>query len=138
MLLIKQLKTTNNLELKKRLYKSISTYGVVLCVALIYLIFTLCTGIGIPCLFYKITGFKCVGCGISRMFIALAKLDIYTAFTCNPFLFVTGPFIIAYLVVSEVRYVRDGSRRMGKWEIFMWVEIALAIAYGILRNIFPI
>ena len=133
----KQLKT-NNPEIKKRLHKTVLKYAVVLCVALSYFIFVKFTGIGIPCVFYEITGLKCPGCGISRMSISLISLDINSAFHQNPFLLITGPFIIIYLAVSEVKYVISGNRRMGKWEIFIWIELILALAYGILRNIFPI
>ena len=118
--------------------KTAVQYSVIFGIAFAYLIFVLCTGIGIPCLFSKITGLKCVGCGVSRMLIALLHLDFASAFRHNAFLFITGPLLIAYLLASEVRYVLYGSKRMGKWEIFLWVELALAIAYGILRNIFPI
>ena len=107
-------------------------------IALAYLIFVLLTGIGIPCLINLTTGFKCVGCGISRMLISLVKLDFASAFKYNPFLFVTGPIIIAYLVACEIKYILHGNRNMGKWEIILWVELILAIAYMILRNIFPI
>lgn len=72
------------------------------------------------------------------MFISLIMLDLNAALKYNSFLFITGPFIIVYLVCSEIKYVIYGNRRMGKWEIFMWAELVLAIAYGILRNIFPI
>lgn len=125
-------------EMKKRLRKTVLKYCVILGIALSYLVLVSSTGMGIPCLFYEITGFKCVGCGISRMFISLVRLDFYAAFKHNSFVFVTGPFIIAYLVCSDVKYVLHGNRRMGKWEIFMWVELALAIIYGIVRNIFYI
>ena len=113
-------------------------YAVVLCVATAYLIFVLFTGFGIPCLFYEITGLKCAGCGISRMLVSLIRLDVSAAFYHNPFLFITGPFIVAYLVCNEARYVIRGNRQMGKWEILMWIELILAVAYGLLRNIFPI
>ena len=133
----KQLKTSNS-EIRARLRQTVIKYSIVLGIALAYLIFLLCTGIGIPCIFSKITGLKCVGCGISRMFVSLFKLDIVSAFWYNPFLFITGPFLLAYLAVGEIRYIRSGSRKMGKWEIFLWIELALAIVYGIFRNIFPI
>lgn len=100
--------------------------------------FVQCTNISIPCVFYEVTGLKCPGCGITRMLVALAHGDIAAAFKHNAFLFVTGPLLVAYLVWCEVKYVRYDHRRMGKWEIFMWVELALTIAYGVLRNIFPI
>ena len=123
-------------ELKKRLRRTVLKYLAVFGIALAYLVFVLCTGVGIPCLFYEITGFKCAGCGVSRMLISLIKLDIRSAFEYNSFLFVTGPFIIAYLACCEIRYVIYGDRRMGRWEILMWVELALALVFGILRNVF--
>ena len=70
------------------------------------------------------------------MLLALLRLDFVSAFRYNAFLFVTGPFLVAYLAASEVNYVLHGTKRMGKWEIFLWVELILAIAYGVLRNIF--
>ncbi|MBR2293428.1 MAG: DUF2752 domain-containing protein [Clostridia bacterium] len=102
------------------------------------MIFVQYTHRGIPCLFYKITGWKCVGCGISRMLISLVRLDFISAFWHNPFLFITGPFILAYLVCRDAKYVLRGNGQMGRWEIFIWIELFLAIAYGIARNIFPI
>ena len=124
--------------MRARLRKTVIKYSVLLGIAAAYLIFVLCTGLGIPCLFYEITGLKCPGCGISKMFISLVKLDVVSAFWHNPFLFITGPFLIAYLAAGEVKYVRTGNNDMGKWEIFLWVEIALVLTYAVLRNIFPI
>ena len=121
-----------------RLRKTLLKYAIVLGIALAYLVFVLLTGIGIPCVFYEITGLKCPGCGISRMFISLAKLDFVSAFKYNSFVFVTGPFILAYFIFSEIKYVVSGSNKMGKWEIFLWVELFLALAFAVLRNIFPI
>ncbi len=118
--------------------KALIKYSIILGIALAYLIFVLCAGFGIPCLFYEITGLKCPGCGITKMFISLSKLDFVSAFWHNPFLLTTGPFLVTYLACNEVKYVRTGNNRMGKWEIFLWVELVLALAYGVLRNVFPI
>ena len=129
---------TSNREQKTRLRETVVKYSVIFGIALAYLVFVLLTGYGIPCLFSEITGLECVGCGISRMLLALLRFDFVSAFHYNAFLFITGPFLLAYLVASEVNYVRHGTRRMGKWDIFLYVELILAIAYGVLRNIFPI
>ena len=134
---IKQLQT-DKLEIKKRAKKTLIKYAVIFGIALIYLVFVLITGIGIPCIFNKVTGLRCVGCGISRMLVSIVKLDFVSAFKYNAFLFVTGPILIAYFAISEVRYVSYGTKEMGKWDIILYVELALAILYGILRNIFPI
>lgn len=70
------------------------------------------------------------------MFASIARLDFAAAFHYNPFLFITGPFLVAYLAASEVKYVLHGNRNMGKWQLFLWIELILLLLYGILRNIF--
>lgn len=137
MLLTKLLKESE-LEVKQRFQKTLVKYGIIFCIALAYLIFVLCTGLRIPCVFYVITGLKCVGCGITRLFVSIARFDFISAFKYNPFIFITGPFLLAYLVFSEIKYIKTGNRQMGKWEIFIWAELALALVYSILRNVFPI
>ena len=121
---------------KKRLKATLIKYGVIFGIALAYLIFVLCTGLGIPCIFHAITKLECPGCGVTRMLISIVKFDFVSAFWYNPFLFITGPLLVAYLVACEVKFVRHGNRKMGKWEIFMYVELVLALIYGVLRNIF--
>ena len=120
---------------KKRLKSTLIKYGVILGIALAYLIFVLCTRIGIPCIFHAITKLQCPGCGVTRMILSLVKLDFISAFHYNPFLFITGPLLVAYLVACEIKFIKHGNRRMGKWEIFMYVELALALLFGVLRNI---
>ena len=72
------------------------------------------------------------------MLVSVARLDFADAFGYNPFLFITGPFILIYLALSEVKYILYGNTKVGKWVIFVWAELILAIAYGILRNFYPI
>lgn len=40
-------------------------------------------GIGIPCLFYQVTGLQCPGCGNSRAVMALLRLDLAAALSYN-------------------------------------------------------
>ena len=126
------------MDTRLRLRKTAIKYGIILGLGFIYLIFTLLTDIRIPCLIYELTGIKCPGCGVTRMIISIAKLDFSAAFKYNPFLFITGPFILAYLFFSELKYVLKGERLSKKWDALMWAELVLAIAYGVLRNVFSI
>ena len=133
----KQLKDSN-LDAIKRFCRIAIKYGVIFSIGLIYLFFVLLSGFRIPCIFYELTGLKCPGCGITRMIVSIARFNFTDAFRYNPFLFITGPFILIYLAISEAKYVLYGNRKMGKWEIFILIELILAIAYGVLRNIYPI
>ena len=113
-------------------------YACLAAVGTAYLVLVLYTGIGIPCPIHALTGLSCPGCGLSRMLIALVRGDPVSAFGYNPFLFITGPFLLAYFAASEVKYIRQGNGRLGRWEILLLVELFLALAFGILRNIFPL
>lgn len=68
------------------------------------------------------------------MIASLARLDFGAAFEYNPFLLVTGPVILFCLIYSDVRYVKTGDASMGRLGFVLWIEIALALAFGILRN----
>ena len=134
MLLTRQVQDSD-LKYEDRLRKTLIKYSVILGIGLLYLIFVLSTGIRIPCLFYELTGLKCPGCGVTRMLVSIARLDFAAALHYNPFLFVTGPIIVAYLAAAETKYVLHGNRSMGKWQLLLWAELILLLAYGILRNI---
>lgn len=128
----------SNIGIHTRLRKTALKYGIILLIGILYLVFILLTELKVPCFIYELTGLRCPGCGITRMIVSLARLDFTAAFGYNPFLFITGPLILLYLAVSEIRYVLYADARMGRWEAFISVELVLAIVYGVLRNIFPI
>lgn len=121
--------------MRARLYRVLKKYAVVLGIGVAYLVFTLCTGWGIPCFFYMLTGYKCPACGVSRMIASLARFDFRVAFEYNPFLLVTGPVILFCFVYSDARYVKTGNASMGRLSFILWAEIAFALAFGIIRNI---
>lgn len=120
--------------MKSRLYKVLIKYAVILGVGLAYWLFTLWTGWGIPCLFYKITGFQCPACGVSRMLSSLLRFDFVAAFHYHPFLLVTLPLLLFCLIYPDVRYVLWGDRSMGWVNVLLWGEIVLLLLFGVLRN----
>ena len=134
-MLLTRLSTEDNPEVKQRLLKTVKKYGIVLGSGVAYLIIVLLTKIRIPCLFHELTGLQCAGCGATRMFVSIARFDFVSAFKYNPYLFLNGPFLLIFLFFSEVKYIRTGNSDMGKWMIFIWVDIALSLVFGIVRNI---
>lgn len=57
--------------------------------------------IHIPCIFKKITGLDCPGCGMTRAILALLDGDIYQAFRWNMLVFILAPLIALYLVLER-------------------------------------
>ncbi len=120
--------------MKKRLFNVLKRYGAILIVLLCYLAWVLITDIKIPCLIYQITSFQCPSCGITRMCLALSRLDFKSAFYYNPYLFVTLPIVLLCVIFGEVEYIRKGKFSLGKLKYLMTLEIVGFVIFGILRN----
>ena len=101
-----------------------------------YAVFFIKTGVGIPCLFHLISGFKCPGCGITRMLISLLKLDLPAAFQYNAAVLCLLPFLFPLLVYWVYRYIRYGFHQNPKpIEAICWVFVAILLVWGVVRNV---
>ena len=99
-----------------------------------YLLWLHATGLGIPCPFRLITGWKCPGCGISTLFLLLAEGDLRGAYAANPFLFVTMPLLLAQIIYTT--YLKKCSRPLPPWnQRLLFVYLAALIVFGVMRNI---
>lgn len=124
-----------NIEQKKRLYKLLKNSLTFLAVGLGYLIFVTLTKWGIPCLFFLITGKYCPGCGISRMFMALARLDFAMAARYNLLVLCLLPFGLWIFIRHSMDYVKTGTTKNSKMEtIFYIIAFLLAIVFSVVRN----
>jgi len=113
--------------MKKVLKKTVEIAVIVLAV-LFYCYFT-----DTVCVFRKITGIPCPGCGMTRAFYSLLDLDIIGAFEMHPL------FIVAPLFVSAIfLYTFDTKslKRHRFWEIFLLCVCVLFIAVWIIRLIY--
>lgn len=89
----------------------------------------------IPCIFHKITGLYCPGCGVTRMCLALIRLDLSTAFECNRMVFMILPVAFPMVVWQLNRYIQIGNTRFTKWQkSLIWLMVVSLILFGILRN----
>ena len=102
---------------------------------IILIVLTILDIISIPCLFHKITGLYCPGCGVTRMFLSLFKLDFYQAFRYNQFIFIMLPFGILLFIDKIIK--RENSLYKKIPNYVWYIIIILLIIFGIIRNIFP-
>lgn len=90
-------------------------------------------GIAIPCVFNKITGLYCPGCGITRMTLSILKGDIYQAFRYNPIIFIDVPIICISLIFERcfknIKYVKKITN------VIFIILLIITIIFGVLRNI---
>ncbi len=122
-------------EIHKRLRKFIILLSVLAVCGISYAAVCFHLGVGLPCIFNKITGLLCPGCGISRMFLCLFRGDIRGAWSYNPAVMCLFPFGAAVAVDVSVRYIKRGTLAPRKWaNITMGVMIGVLLVFGVLRN----
>ena len=91
---------------------------------------------GIPCLFHKLTGLKCPGCGVTRMMLDLLDGDLRGAFAHNAAILCLLPAGAVLAVSGSIRYVQTGSRTMRPWEnALVWCMTGVLLLYGLGRNL---
>ncbi len=121
--------------MKQRALKVIKIALFLIAIGLAYAIFIHFTGLGIPCVFRKITGLKCPGCGVTHMCTALLRFDFRAAFDANPVVLCLLPVLFPLLIVQIVKYIRTGSRKTTPVQNCIIIgAIVILLIFGIVRN----
>ncbi len=122
-------------KMKKR-YRNLLFGGLgVLSCAVIFYILAL-RGIGIPCLFRKLTGWLCPGCGNSRAVLALLRLDLAGALRCN-LLFPLEFLYLGWVIFWCCKRYLQG-KKFSYWPPVPWLDagiLAAVLLWWILRNL---
>ena len=82
-------------------------------------------GVGIPCLFRKLTSFACPGCGNSRAALALLQLDVPAAFRYNPMFLLEFFYLLWVLFYASKAYLQGKS--FSYKPPYPWLDIILLI-----------
>lgn len=89
-------------------------------------------GFGIPCVFNKITGLYCPGCGITRMIFSIIQLDFYQAFRYNPLVFI---YLILFFILIIIRIILKIPLNKELNKNIVIILLIITITFGILRNV---
>ncbi len=120
---------------KKRLLRLFLIVGGGALAGILYLVFCRLTGFGLPCMFHKVTGLLCPGCGLTRSIVALSRLDIARALSYHPLVFLCIAYFLWFGISAAVRYVRGEEDAL--WVRPAWLHVAVLVIlllFGILRN----
>ena len=121
---------------KARLKKLLMNIFLLGMAGLLYGIFVSYTGLAIPCLFRKVTGLLCPGCGVTGMCVALLHLDWRGAFSCHPVLFVLLLPLTAVFICSAAGSVQNGRFWFARWQnLILYVSVAALVIFGVVRNL---
>jgi len=90
--------------------------------------------IPIPCIFHEITGLKCPGCGITRMFVSILHLNFIDAFYYNPLCFIYLILTIIYLIYYSICIFKKKTPKKINQKIWI-ILLIITVLFGIIRNI---
>ena len=93
-------------------------------------------GWGLPCLFYQLTGLLCPGCGNSRAALALLRLDLSAAFSCN-LLFPLEFFYILWVYAHCCKAYLKGKRfsYQPPCPVMDIIVLVAIVIWGVVRNL---
>lgn len=109
----------------------IGVFGIL---GLSYFLYIKITGNSIPCFYYTNFGIQCPGCGLTRMFLSLSRLDFVSAFKYNPFMFCV---LSLWTAVGTCAFIGKPKFAVKPWVLYSLLG-ATALGYvvfGVLRNI---
>ena len=89
-----------------------------------------------PCLFHRLTGLYCPGCGSTRAFYHLFRGEPLAAMGSNPLLLVALPLLV--LAALEPRMAGPGQaglRRIVYSPVVGWGFAAVTVLFAVLRNL---
>ncbi|WP_294553663.1 DUF2752 domain-containing protein [uncultured Pseudoflavonifractor sp.] len=105
-------------------------------IGLAYAVFVGLTGLSIPCPVRALTGLLCPGCGVTRLCMALLRLDFAAAWDANPVLLLLLPVLAALLARQAARYVKSGRSALSRGEsALVWGMAAVLLLWGVARNL---
>lgn len=94
-------------------------------------------GAGLPCMFNKITGWYCPGCGGQRALHALLHGRLAHALSYNLLAVILGAGLIAFSIYELLSkgQTRGKSTRRKRLGSVWWYLAAMALVFGICRNL---
>ena len=91
--------------------------------------------IGIPCLFYTLTGWKCPGCGMTHAISEIWNGDFESALEYNVLSLTVLPIVCIYLLYRSVRDALGKGEGFYIWEYIMLAVLFITVLfYGYIRN----
>lgn len=87
------------------------------------------------CQLYRMTGLQCPGCGGLRALHALLHGRVTEAFKLNPLFVLALPAAGVWLATWARRKRRDPTARLTLPTSWIWIGVAVIIAFGVVRNL---
>lgn len=121
--------------LSKIRHKALFTASVIVVLGIVYYFVVVYTPFSIPCMFRKITGLACPGCGITALCVKLIRLDVISAVKENVGVTAVAVSFAVWYVVKTIFRPKCMEKNSTFEKAFLIGCIVFLIAFGIVRNL---
>ena len=89
-----------------------------------------------PCIFHKVTGFYCLGCGGTRAVFALVRGNVIKSLFYHPFVVYTALVGGWFMISQTIERVTKGKVQIAMHfrMIYIWIGVALAVINFLWKN----
>ncbi len=87
------------------------------------------------CLFKKMTGYDCPGCGGLRAMHQLLRGDVWRAFQLNPLVVVGLPLLGLWFIRTRRTASRRRQSGSGTVLFWAWLLFTTVVVFGVMRNL---
>lgn len=89
-----------------------------------------------PCIFHKVTGLYCLGCGGTRAVFALVRGNIIKSLFFHPFVVYTALVGGWFMISQTIERVTKGKVQIAMHfrMIYIWIGVALAVINFLWKN----
>lgn len=121
--------------MKKRLIRVLIILSILSILGLIYVYIFENNIFKVPCIFNKLTGKLCPGCGITRCIVSILHGDFKKAYHYNRLVFILLPLVTIYIIYWLYNYIveNDNYYKLNN-KIYILLTI-VTLLFGIIRNI---
>ncbi len=70
--------------------------------------------IAIPCLFTKLTGTECLGCGMTRATMSMMKFDFERAWHFNKLSFIVLPLLVTFIIIDFKKFYKTDQSKISQ------------------------
>jgi hypothetical protein len=115
--------------------QDVALFGAIIAVGAVIFFFNPATAAFYPkCLFHKLTGLYCPGCGSTRALYCLLHGELREALRNNALLVLALPLIGGVLLARALRRQPPIAARQSSLG-WLWMVLAAIVAFGVVRNI---
>ena len=95
------------------------------------------TRLGAPCIFHRVTGYYCPGCGGTRAVMAFVRGRWFTSFLYHPLVLYLAILFMFFMATNTIQIIGHGKCNIGMkyHDIYVYAMVGIIVVNWIVKNV---